>query len=75
MITERGILISALDSVLHIKGLWRTFYVGSLNQLVTLGCDEVSSSDSIERARKLIHGTGNQELHQFHKECLGECSS
>lgn len=37
---ERGKLLGALDSVLHIQGLWRTFYVGSLNEILTLGLDE-----------------------------------
>ena len=39
---KRGMLISALDSVLHIQGLWRTFYVGSLDVFLNLKCDEVS---------------------------------
>jgi Protein of unknown function (DUF3723) len=42
LLLKRGILIKALDSVLHIQGLWRTFYVGSLDIFFTLRCDEVS---------------------------------
>ncbi|KAH8674430.1 hypothetical protein BGZ60DRAFT_403952 [Tricladium varicosporioides] len=40
IILKRKILLSALDSVLHIRGLWRTFYIGSLNEFITIGCDE-----------------------------------
>ena len=42
IILDRKLLIEALDSVLHIQGVWRTFYVGSLNHFISLGCDEVS---------------------------------
>jgi hypothetical protein len=48
MVLDRKILISALDSVLHIRGLWRTFYVGSLNEFMALGCDEVSMFNSFK---------------------------
>jgi hypothetical protein len=42
IILQRETLINALDSVLCIDGLWRTFYAGSPNDLISLGCDEVS---------------------------------
>jgi len=41
IILKRKLLINALDSVLHIRGLWRTFYTGSLNEFIALGFDEV----------------------------------
>lgn len=41
IIIQREVLIDALDSVLCIDGLWRTFYAGSLSDLISLGCDEV----------------------------------
>ncbi|KAH6675994.1 hypothetical protein B0J14DRAFT_509686 [Halenospora varia] len=37
---KRGMLVSALDSVLHIQGLWRTFYLGSLDVFLNLKCDD-----------------------------------
>lgn len=42
MLLRRSMLLSALDSVLEIQGLWRTFYIGSLNEFLALGCNEVS---------------------------------
>jgi hypothetical protein len=47
-------LIEALDSVLHIQGLWRTFYVGSLNDFISLGFDEVSSQKSLFQVQGLM---------------------
>jgi hypothetical protein len=39
---KRTKIINALDSVLPIQGLWRGFYVGSLNRVITFGADDVS---------------------------------
>ncbi|KAG0645121.1 hypothetical protein D0Z07_9209 [Hyphodiscus hymeniophilus] len=37
---KREKLMKALDSVLHIQGLWRTFYVGSMDVFLNLKCDD-----------------------------------
>ena len=39
---KRPILLAALDSILHIQGVWREFYVGSLDVILFPKCDEVS---------------------------------
>jgi len=51
IILQRRMLIGALDSVLHITGLWRTFYVGSLNDCISLGCDEVGIFNPFKHCR------------------------
>jgi hypothetical protein len=38
---ERKILLTALDSILPIRGLWKAFHVGSLDIFLTLRFDEV----------------------------------
>lgn len=39
---KRPILLDALDSILHIQGVWREFYIGSLDVFLFPKCDEVS---------------------------------
>ena len=39
---KRPVILAALDSVLHIQGLWREFYIGSLDVILFPKCDEVS---------------------------------
>lgn len=39
---KRDMLVEALDSVLHVQGFWRGFYLGSLDVLLFLKCDEVN---------------------------------
>ena len=39
---KRPILVEALDSILHIQGVWRDFYIGSLDVILFPKCDEVS---------------------------------
>jgi len=39
---KRPIILAALDSVLNIQGIWREFYVGSLDVILFPKCDEVS---------------------------------
>ncbi|CZT53525.1 uncharacterized protein RSE6_15146 [Rhynchosporium secalis] len=38
---KRPILVTALDSILHIQGIWREFYIGSLDVILFPKCDEV----------------------------------
>lgn len=45
---KRTILVTALDSILHIQGLWREFYIGSLDVFLFPKCDEVSSLQSFK---------------------------
>jgi hypothetical protein len=42
MLLNRRLLISALDSVLGIQGLWRSFYIGLLYKILGLECNKVS---------------------------------
>jgi hypothetical protein len=60
-ILKREILIKALDSVLNISGLWRGFYAGSLNDFISLGCDEVSGVDTSWNGVNFV--TGNCALY------------
>jgi hypothetical protein len=39
---KRPILVAALDSILHIQGVWREFYIGSLDVILFPKCDEVN---------------------------------
>jgi hypothetical protein len=39
---KRDMLVEALDSVLHVQGFWREFYLGSLDVFLFLKCDEVN---------------------------------
>jgi hypothetical protein len=39
---KRHMLVEALDSVLHVQGFWRGFYIGSLDAILFLKCDEVN---------------------------------
>jgi hypothetical protein len=39
---KRPILVADLDSVLHIQGIWREFYIGSLDVFLFPKCNEVS---------------------------------
>ena len=38
---KRQTLLDALDSILPVKGLWKAFYLGSLDIFLALRCDEV----------------------------------
>jgi hypothetical protein len=41
ILLKRTKIINALDSMLPIQGVWRGFYVGSLNHMIAFGADEV----------------------------------
>jgi hypothetical protein len=48
LLSKRPILIAALDSILHIQGVWREFYIGSLNAFLFPRIDEVSFYESFQ---------------------------
>ncbi|KAH6661610.1 hypothetical protein B0J14DRAFT_690371 [Halenospora varia] len=56
---KRGMLVSALDSVLHIQGLWRTFYLGSLDVFLNLKCDDEIACYIKSMKSILTHILGN----------------
>ncbi|RDL36259.1 uncharacterized protein BP5553_06871 [Venustampulla echinocandica] len=59
LLLERGLLIKALDSVLHIQGVWRTFYLGSLDVFLNLKCDEEIACSIKGVKSNLTHIFGN----------------
>ena len=56
---KRSTLVTALDSILHIQGTWRQFYIGSLDAFLFPKCDEVRFYEtfnlSLTGCRKKAH--------------------